>query len=219
MKNNSKKTKKLCEALHAQDAGYKTASNIDFLFFLAGLILAMLIVRAFIFEPVRVDGPSMMNTLQNDERCIVEKVSYLFTKPKAGDIVIIHFPGRGNTAFVKRVIATEGQTVSLGQETVTDPETHVTEQKYFVLVDGERLDESKYADTMLFDPGAKNHGITCRDRNADGSYTVPEGCIFVMGDHRTDSSDSRVVGAIPLSDVIGRVHGVIYPFKNFRFVH
>lgn len=212
-----KKTRAAVEKLHSGDRGYRSASNIDFLIFIAGLIIAMLAVRAFMLEPVRVDGPSMMNTLQNDERCVVEKVSYWFTRPKTGDIVIIRFPGRGSENFVKRVIATEGQTIELGEETVTDPETNISRVQYYVLIDGERLDESQWADTMLFDEGWKNIPLTC-EGSQNGRYTVPKGCVFVMGDHRTNSQDSRFVGAIPLHDVVGRLHGVLYPFSDMRKV-
>ena len=219
MNGSAKSTRKLAEALHAKDEGYKTAGNIDFIIFLAGLIVTMLIIRAFVFEPVRVDGPSMMNTLQNDERCIVEKLSYIFSSPKQGDIVIIHFPGRGSEAFVKRVIATEGQTVELGSEQVTDPETNRTETKYFILVDGVRLDESAYEDTLLYNEGWEN--IPLRSPGSqNGVFTVPKGHIFVMGDHRTNSKDSRdrEVGAIALSQVVGRVRGVMYPLSGIRLV-
>ncbi len=220
MESNSKKTKKLCEALHAKDPGYKAASNVEFIIFLVGLVIAMLILRMFVVEPVRVEGPSMMNTLQNGERCLVEKVSFLFSKPKTGDIVIVRFPGAGSQAFVKRVIATEGQTVQLGTETVSDPKTGASTKRYYVIVDGEELDESLYADTMLYDEGRPNIEITC-EGSSFGRFTVPEGCVFVMGDHRTNSHDSRArdVGPIPLYDVIGRVRGVVYPFDKLRLVH
>ena len=213
MKKEAEATRKLAEALHSDDPGYKSAGNIDFIIFLVGLVAAMLIVRAFVFEPVRVDGPSMMNTLQDSERCIVEKISYLFSSPKQGDIVIIHYPGRGNEAFVKRVIATAGQTVELGSE------TNNGETKYFILIDGVRLDESAYEDTLLFDAGRSN--IPLRSPGSvNGVFTVPEGCIFVMGDHRTNSKDSRDpdVGAIELSQVVGRVRGVMFPLSGIRWV-
>lgn len=215
--DNRKKTRSACEKLHSGEKGYRAASNVDFLVFIAGLILVMLCVRAFVLEPVRVDGPSMMNTLQDGERCIVEKLTYRFSEPKTGDIVIIHFPGRGNESFVKRIIATAGQTVSLGFELVADPETNIASRHYYVLIDGERLDESAYSETMLFDEGWQNIPITC-EGSVDGAYTVPEGCVFVMGDHRTNSQDSRYVGAIPLYDVVGKIHGVLYPFSAARSV-
>lgn len=215
MTNNEKATRKACEAMHDKEPGYRAASNIDFLLFIVGLVLVLLAVRAFMIEPVKVDGPSMMNTLQDGERCLVEKVSYWFTKPKAGDVVIIHFPDKGNTAFVKRVIATEGQTVEVRPERAVDPDTNAVSVNYYVYVDGERLDETAYSENMLIDQGWTYIPVRCAG-SEKGVYTVPEGCVFVMGDHRTNSKDSRDVGAIPLYDVVGRVHGVMYPFKNAR---
>ncbi|MBO4384949.1 MAG: signal peptidase I [Clostridia bacterium] len=214
MDGNAKKTLKLSEALHDKEPGFRSAGNVDFLRFLMWLVLIMLAVRAFAFEPVRVEGPSMQNTLQNGERCFVEKIGYLFASPKQGDIVIIHFPGRENEAFVKRIVATAGQTVEVRK---VSNEASSSGAVMRVYVDGEPLDESAYEDTMLIDSITRYNRITCEGAE-DGVFTVPEGCIFVMGDHRTNSQDSRVVGAIPLSYVIGRVHGVVFPFKNIRKV-
>ncbi len=79
------------EQLHKNDAGYKSNGNVHFLLYLVGLIIGVFAIRAFIFEPIRVDGESMWNTLRDNERCIAEKVSYWFTEPKQGDIVIVHY--------------------------------------------------------------------------------------------------------------------------------
>ena len=213
--NRIKKAGKVCEELHVKDKGYKAASNADFALFLVGLVLTMLIIRSFIFAPVRVDGQSMQNTLQDGERCFLEKTGYWFNKPQIGDIVIVHYPDRPRREnFVKRVIATEGQTIQLVEQTETDPETNIVSVKRVVLVDGEPLDESAYEGNMLIDPFFFSEW---RIRGAvDGVYTVPQNCIFVMGDHRTNSRDSRSVGAIPLCDVEGCVHYVVYPFTKIR---
>ena len=204
--------------MHSEESAFKTADNIEFLFFIIGLVLAMFAIRAFVVEPVRVEGESMINTLRDGERCFVEKVGYLFTSPKQGDIVIVRFPDRGRETFVKRIVAVGGQTVSLGSENAIDPDTGEVTVSYFVLIDGERLDESAYEATMLFDKGMPNINITC-EGSRGGSFTVPEGYVFVMGDHRTNSLDSRRVGPIPLSDVVGRVHATVYPFKDIRKVN
>ena len=211
MKKN-KGTQQASERIHAKDSGYRSASNIDFALFIAALLIALFAIRAFIFEPVRVDGTSMQNTLQDGERCVVEKVSYWFASPKAGDIVIVHFPDRGNESFVKRVIATGGQTIELKGSL---SRTIKGGADFEILIDGVPLDESAYRENMLIDPAVYSAWtIDC----AGGStiYTVPEGYVFVMGDHRTNSMDSRRVGPIPLHNVVGRVHGVLYPFDVMR---
>ena len=219
MKNgNLKATRRVCEKLHEKEHGFKSASNIEFLIFLGGLLITLLAVRAFLFEPVRVDGESMLNTLYDGERCIVEKVGYWFNAPKAGDIVIVHFPERGSESFVKRVVAVGGQTIELESELEEDPATGVSKAVNYLVVDGVRVDESAYEATMLLDlPAYSPWNISFEA--AGRKYVVPEGCVFVMGDHRTNSHDSRAVGPIPLSSVVGRVHGVLFPVSHFRTVH
>lgn len=215
---NNKATLRACEKLHEKDSGYRAASNIDLALFVLGLLVALLAVRAFIFEPVEVKGESMLNTLQNGERCMVEKVSKWFTPVKSGDIVIVHYPGRGNESFVKRVIAVGGQTVKLCRDLVPSADG-TAKADYYIKVDGVRLDDSAYHGTLLFDDVFYSTWGIYGD--PDMELTVPEGYVFVMGDHRTNSHDSRSreVGPIPLSDVVGRVHGVLFPFNKIRGVN
>lgn len=226
-----KSMRPVSEALHKDDAGYRSSSNIHFLLYLAAVLIAALAIRAFLFEPIRVDGESMQNTLQNEERMIVEKIGYWFVQPKQGDIVIVRFPGESHEGktYVKRVIAVGGQTIAVRRETLDDNSSH-----YYITIDGERLDESAYEANMLLDSNREYNEIQCVGRvlrqetvtDAYGAehtesyyeYTVPQGYVFVMGDHRTNSSDSRIVGPVELCDVIGRVHGVIYPISSIRSV-
>lgn len=187
------------DRLHANDGGYNAASYARFLFRLLCVVLAIFMLRAFIAEPTYVDGQSMTPTLKNNERVLVEKVSLWFSEPKRGDIVIVHYPNRSER-FVKRVIAVGGETISI--------------ENGYVCIDGKRIDESAYAGDWY---GSIERLITCKG-SFDGRYTVPNGYLFVMGDNRNDSHDSRAydVGPIALDQVVGHACFVIWPLSGIR---
>ena len=176
-------------------------------------VVAALIIRSFIFEPVRVDGESMDDTLANGEIMFVSKFDYSSTwlslpwqsnedkekaaritfggNPQRFDVVICRYPGRGDTNFVKRVIGLPGDTVEL--------------REGYLYINDERYEE----------PYINDEYRTGR-LNTFGPYTVPEGKYFVMGDHRNNSNDSRSVGPIERSMIVGHVRQVVYPFGQWR---
>ena len=141
---------------------------------------------------VEVSGDSMLDTLHNGDQLIITGYNYT---PTRGDIVIIAKNasktelGRiyTNKPLVKRIVATEGQTVEI--------------KDGYLFVDGVKQEED-YARTLTVDNGFK------------GKQTVPEGCIFVLGDNRGDSADSRLIGFIPKQYVMGKVLCRIYPFDS-----
>lgn len=160
----------------------------DLPFMVAAVIVALLI-RTFLFEPVLVSGPSMTPTLLHNERVVVNKMSFWGDNvPQVGDVVVCRFPNE-DALFVKRVVATAGETVEIRS--------------------GEL-----YVNGQLRDPNPQKI-ISTYDFEA---VTVPSGCVFVLGDNRNESRDSRMVGAIPVQDVIGRVSIVLYPFDKIRSV-
>lgn len=143
-------------------------------------IALMVVLFIFVFRYVTVDGNSMMNTLQDQDKLIISNFNYT---PQTGDIVVIYIEGQ-NKPYIKRVIATEGQTVKIDFE------------KWQVYVDGELLEE----DYVLRREGDMHYAAFY-----NGEFTVPEGQVYVMGDNRNDSTDSRVLGCLDEHNIIGRV--------------
>lgn len=163
------------------------------LFALAVLIL----VSTFLGRLIGVDGDSMLPTLHNGDMLVLQSVGYT---PKNGDVVVLSTPSfRGGAALVKRVIATGGQRLDIDYGTGK------------VYVDGVELEED-YLGEQMKKPSFDNN---------DYPITVPEGCVFVMGDNRNNSSDSRYVGygeSIGMVDqrrVLGKVSWILFPFSRF----
>ncbi len=152
-------------------------------------------IRAFWFEPVRVEGSSMLNTLQNGEFMIATKWHYLTGDPARFDVVICKYPGRKET-FVKRIIGLPGETVEI--------------RKGELYIDGELVEQpfAKAADTHDFPSGAYLY--------PEGK--VPEGSYFVMGDNRDHSNDSRSIGPLTRDMIRGHVRYVVFPFANMRAI-
>lgn len=157
-------------------------------------IVIVLLIMTFFFRQVTVDGPSMNDTLQDKDRLIVSSFMY---DPKPGDIVIVSHGENYNEPIVKRVIATAGQTLSIDYSTGE------------VKVDGVVLDE----------PYIK--GVTGAVPNpADIPEVIPEGYVFVMGDNRENSADSRSkkIGLVPVENIIGKAVFRLFPFSSFGVI-
>lgn len=151
------------------------------------LILA-LVLRTYVIEHFLVEGESMLPTLQNNEHLLVYKLGARFAPPKRGQIIVFKFPGDPRKDFVKRVIGLPGDTVE------------ITGGK--VLVNGEVLREPY----ILEEPF-----------NDFPKTQVPPGTVFVLGDNRNNSMDSRypAVGFVPFSNIKGQAVFVIWPLNHF----
>lgn len=150
-------------------------------------------IRTVLVEPFVVPTGSMIPTIMIDDRVLAEKITYRFLhEPRPGDIVVFPDPKGEHPHLIKRLIATGGQTVDLRDGKV--------------YVDGKMLDE----------PYTHNKpSIPFAIAPISFPYRVPEGRLWVMGDNRTNSADSRVFGAIEESSVQGRGMWTYWPLASF----
>lgn len=166
----------------------------DWIQCLSGALIVCVLLFVFLFRVIDVKGTSMVPTLNNQDKMLV---SGLFYKPKAGDIVVFkkdeYSPVK---ALVKRVIATEGQKINIDFD------------KGIVYVDEVPIEEDYIND------------LTLTKLDFIGPKTVPEGCVFVMGDNRNMSTDSRKdeIGMVDSRLIIGKVYCVLFPLKSFGLV-
>lgn len=192
MKKNNKKEKKDQEP---QDPKQRARSDIyDWIQSLMAALIFCVVLFSFFVRLIDVNGPSMNPTLYEGDKLLV---SDLFYKPKAGDVVIFKTDNYDpEKALVKRIVATEGQEINIDFE------------NGIVYVDGEPLDEPYVAEAIH----SKLDFI--------GPKTVPEGCVFVLGDNRNSSRDSRysMIGMVDERMILGRAYAVVYPFNVIRWV-
>lgn len=166
-----------------------------FLDFLETIVVALsifVVVYLFIMQPHEIKGSSMEPNFQDKEYILTDKISYRLHSPTRGDVVIFKAPVNPDVDYIKRVVGL--------------PADRVKVQNGFVYVNGEKLNEYYLRDTTSLFPGSfLTDGV---------EITVPEGKIFVMGDNRPHSSDSRQFGPIPISDVIGRAFIRYWPITS-----
>lgn len=157
-------------------------------------VILIVVLLVFFFRPVTVVGDSMEDTLAENDTIIL--TNFLYT-PKQGDVVVIDADNESgeSTALIARVIAVGGQSIS------------IEEDKNRVLVDGKIINE----------PYVKGETIGIE---WDVPSTIPDGYVFVMGDNRETSVDSRhqAVGLVHESDIIGKAQFLVYPFDRISVI-
>ena len=169
----------------------KTRRTRDIISMVITLVAAFLIamfLRSFVFVFATVDGPSMQPTLQTGEKIFVTRYTYFFEEIERGDIVVCDFPSDYYPDhYVKRVIGLGGEKVSI--------------KNGVVYINGEALPE--------------DYTITSSSEQMD-EVVVPEGCVFVMGDNRVNSTDSRkeIIGPVNKKLIIGKARCILYPFSK-----
>ena len=183
------------------------SSIFDYLEILVFSVCAVLLIFSLFGRICRVDGGSMMRTLYDGQTLVTTSL----VTPKNGDIIVFHQTSdtvpRLNEPLVKRVIATEGQTVRIDFD------------RGEVYVDGKLLDESAYISLLYKNPYTNKYFETGQwDGSGVFETTVPDGCYFVMGDNRNNSLDSRSaeIGCVDARRVLGKVVLRLNPFTLFN---
>ena len=154
------------------------------------LVLSALLFAAInvISARIRVDGHSMLPTLNTGEFVIVNKLAYKIGGPEYGDIIVFHFPRDPEQEYIKRVIGLPGDRIVVA--------------KKHVQVNGTILDEPYIAAPPLY----------------EADWTVPDDSLFVLGDNRNNSSDSHTWGAVPMDYVVGKALFIYWPIDKWGFL-
>jgi signal peptidase I len=148
-------------------------------------ILIAILINLFLAQPTRVHGQSMEPSLHTDQRLIVEKISYHLHGPRRGDVVVFSMPQQSDELLIKRVIGLPGETVEI--------------RSGKVYVNGAVLDEPY---------------LEQETRGRFGPVVVPPLHVFVLGDNRSFSNDSRAFDAVPIKDILGRAWFSYWPLQN-----
>ncbi|HEY85766.1 MAG TPA: signal peptidase I [Chloroflexi bacterium] len=152
-------------------------------------IIIALLINLFLAQATRVYGQSMEPNLHTDQRLVVEKISYRFHSPQRGDVVVLKIRENAEELLIKRVIALPGETIEI--------------KDGHVFIDGHKLEEP-----YLAQPTRGRYGPT----------TVAPEYIFVLGDNRGASNDSRSFGAVPMENLIGHAWLSYWPVEDVGLV-
>lgn len=153
---------------------------------------ASVFIITFLYQPVRVEGTSMLPRLEDSDRLFINKFVYHFTSVERGDVVVFHYPRDPEKSYIKRVIALPGDTLRIDNGRV--------------YLNGKLLHEP-YVPPQY------------RDLRSLAEMTIPADCYFMMGDHRSISSDSRDFGPVERTLIYGKAVFVYWPAHDVGLVH
>ncbi|MFD2628365.1 signal peptidase I [Oceanobacillus kapialis] len=181
--------------------GKQKEKKNEWLDWLKALLIAFglaFIVRTFLFAPIVVDGPSMLPTLHDRDQMIINKISYRFSDPERFDIVVFHASEQKD--FIKRVIGLPGEQVAVRDNVL--------------YINDEPVEEPFWTDqTEMYTDDFELEELP------GGYETVPEGHVFVLGDNRSNSTDSRILGPIPMDQVVGKTSLRYWPFDRIDIIN
>jgi len=146
-----------------------------------------ILIILFLYQPVRVEGTSMLPRLEDHDRLFINKFVYHITSIERGDVVVFHYPRNPEESYIKRVIALPGDTLRIDRGQVW--------------VNGKALTEG-YVPEMY------------RDTRSYGETVIPDDSYFVMGDHRSISRDSREFGTVERDLIYGKAVFVYWPARD-----
>lgn len=146
-------------------------------------------IKAYIVQPFVIPTGSMETTIMIGDRVLAEKISYRFRDPEVGEVIVFNDPTARHPQLIKRVIAVAGQQIDIRDDKV--------------YIDGKPLDEPYV------------HGLPTTPGTDPLPVTIPEGYVWVMGDNRPNSGDSRYIGPQPVSAILGRAFCIYWPVKHW----
>lgn len=188
------------------------------------VLLFVLIIRSFVFEPFRIPSGSMMPTLLQGDFIFVQKYAYGLRlpvtetkiietgEPKRGDVVVFRLPSDPSINYIKRIVGLPGD--------------EIVYERHRLIINGETIELLKDAEASDEEPrfneilGEREHNILIRNPAysvRDGVYRVPKGHYFVMGDNRDNSKDSRFIGAIPETHLVGEAVRIWMHMDGFKW--
>jgi len=180
--------------------GPRGAGIAEWVIVIVGAILLALIVKVFLLQAFYIPSLSMYPTLHEGDRVLVNKLSYRLHDVNRGDVIVFERPPSETSSnipdLIKRVVGLPGESITI--------------ENGSVFVDGKRLDENYLPDGTV--TSAANAPNKC---TTDAPCVVPEGKVWVKGDNRGDSKDSRYFGAIDESSIVGRAFITVWPLGRF----
>ena len=179
-----------------EDEAPRRRPLVDWLVVMGIALLAAFLIRTYVLAHFVVDGTSMVTTLEDGDRVFVNKLSYRLHDPRRGDVVVLHeIDATAQRDLIKRVVGLPGESIEM--------------RNCQVLVGGRLLIEP-YLDPEVVRPGNCGEDFEPLD--------VEDGRVFVMGDNRGGSMDSRVLGTVDEDDLVGRAFVVFWPSSNWRWL-
>jgi signal peptidase I len=176
---------------------------IDWVVVVGVALFVAIMVRTFLLAHFVVEGESMLSTLHTGDRVFVNKLSYRLHDPHRGDVVVLHeLTGAAERDLIKRVIALEGESLEI--------------RNCEVFIDENPNDA--VPPKQLIEPYLDPQIVAGTSWCEYGPQVVPKDNVFVMGDNRPGSSDSRTLGPIPIHDIVGRAFIVFWPKAHWQWL-